>query len=38
MSAGRELVEEFALVRGFAVIMTVASVVTLLFRKLHQPP
>lgn len=38
MNAGGELVEEFALVRDFAVIMTVAGVVTLLFRKLHQPP
>jgi hypothetical protein len=38
MSAGRELVEELALVKDFAVIMTAAGAVTLLFRKLHQPP
>jgi len=30
--------EEFALVRDFAIIMVVAGAVTLLFRKLRQPP
>ena len=30
--------EEFSLVKDFAVIMAVAGVVTLVFRRLHQPP
>ena len=30
--------EEFALLKDFAIIMVVAGVVTLLFRKLRQPP
>ena len=38
MSAGRELVEEFALVKDFAVIMAAAGAVTLLFCQFHQPP
>jgi len=31
-------VEELGLVKDFAIIMAVAGAVTLLFRKLHQPP
>jgi CPA2 family monovalent cation:H+ antiporter-2 len=33
-----EAVEQFGLVRDFAVIMAVAGVVVVLFRKLNQPP
>ena len=32
------MVEEFALLRDFALIMIVAGVVVFLFRRLHQPP